>query len=283
MGTDITKWRLPALIGIDQSFKIRLVRELTDEEQKNLKDFTTADSDARNRFKLFIILERNHQQWLNFVQSLRADQEGLIDDEMIELDRLQLNYQTAARSLLDHFRQHWKQTFKNTPSSGRLDALIENLEKNEWSFAFFQDLRNFTQHNGLPVGNYSRSRNSNGVMLQVQADSAWLIERDRRGNSWTRSKLKKQHGKLDLVDLTARYHDCLRKDFGNFVAKAFAPELLPAHNFFARLAQEVTAADPKSTFKILERVSGAGDRLNLTYSMPPTDLLGSLGISVSQN
>lgn len=199
---------------------------------------------------------------------------------MVELDRLLLNYLSAAKSLLDHFRQHWIQHYRRTENEADFKNYIAKLEKESWAFAFFQDLRNFTQHCGLPVGNYSRNATRNSVTLRIEADSVWLTD---HYTDWEKSKLEPNRGKIDLIELIQEYQIRLTQDFGNFIAGAFAPSLLNAHRFFEGLTQEVAQANPGSEPSILTELSIDGSSYNFQFSSYPKNLLGSLGIALRQN
>ena len=98
MNPDPTTWKFPVLAALSAPFHIQGIRELTEEEQVNTSEYTKIAADARNRFKLFTILTKNYQEWNTYTQSLFTPQEGLTGDEMTELDRLQLNFLSSAKS-----------------------------------------------------------------------------------------------------------------------------------------------------------------------------------------
>ena len=134
--TDPTTWNYPVIVGVvGPSMNISsVVRELTDDERAKLEDYRKICSDARNRFKLFTILQRNYAQWSNYIQSLLKPGEDLSPDEMVELDRLLLNFLSSAKSVLDHFRQHWTQAHRSTPKNDAFKEFIRKLEQGSWAF-----------------------------------------------------------------------------------------------------------------------------------------------------
>jgi len=278
MNSDPESWNYPVLAGITgPGMHITGIRELTTNEVAKVDEYATVWSDARSRFKLFTILQRNYRQWKDYIQSLLVPDGDLDDDQMVELDRLQLNFLSAAKSLLDHFKTHWTQKHRNTPRDKAFVDFIHKLEDVCWAFAFFQDMRNFTQHCGLPVGVYSRNVSANSVKLTVACDSEWLLD---NYSGWGKSKLKKEHGRLDLISLTQDYFIRLKQDFGNFVATEFAPELLGAHNFFASMAKEVEDFNERAEFHLITGHTRDGEKFNFQFSSPPANLLGSLGLIV---
>ncbi|WP_218280050.1 hypothetical protein [Verrucomicrobium spinosum] len=261
------------------NFDVKAVRELSDAEQAKIEEYTKVGAHARNRFKLFAILRRNYEQWGNYVRSLLTPTKDLVEDEMLELDRLLLNFQSSAKSVIDHFRQDWIQVHRGSPDEVKFQECLQHLESSSWAFAFFQDLRNFTQHCGLPVGNYSRNVDASSVRLSIEADSRWLVERYKK---WDKSRLKEGDGRLDLINLTDDYYIRLSHDFANFVAQAFAPTLFDAHNFFAGLANEVSDRFPGAEYKIVQGIRINGNKLTFDFGTPPANLLGWLGISVAE-
>ena len=281
MNPDPQTWKFPVLAAFSSApWHIQGIRELTLDEQVKLRQFIDIAVAARNRFKLFTILAKNYQQWEAYTQSLFTAKEGFTEDEMTELDRLQLNFFSSAKSLLDQFKQHWVHAHRKTERAKEYKAFIAGLEERSWAFAFFQDLRNFTQHCGLPTGNYARHVNINSITVRVEASSQWLLE---HYENWDKSKLTTEHGQLNLLKLMREYYVCLQGDFGTFVATEFAPSLVDAHAFFAALAREVADLHPKAQFEILTSFTRAGSSLNFTFETPPSNLLGSIGITVTKS
>ena len=281
MNSDPRQWNPPILVGVvGPGMNVQGIREITEAEQAKIEEHKKLAVKARNRFKLFAILRRNYDEWWNYTRSLLAPTDSLTQDEMVELDRLLLNYLSAAKSLLDHFRQHWMQSYRRTENEADFKNYIDKLENESWAFAFFQDLRNFTQHCGLPVGNYSRNANRNSVTLRIEADSVWLTDHFK---DWKKSKLEPTRGKIDLIELVQEYQIRLTQDFGNFIAGAFAPSLLDAHYFFWGLTQEVAQANPAAEPRVLTGLIIDGSSYSFQFASYPKDLLGSLGITMRKN
>lgn len=278
MNNDPTKWKLPVLAVVTgPGIHIDAIRELTEDEQDKLAEYTKIAASANNRFKLFAILSRNYEEWWNYTRSLLAAGGELVSDEMLELDRLLMNFLSSAKSVLEHFKQEWTQIYRKTEREGDFKIYIKKLEDNCWAFAFFQDMRNFTQHCGLPVGTYSRNTNATSVTLAVQADAEWLLDHYKK---WDKSKLTKDKGLFDLITLCQDYHLRLKRDFGQFVATAIVPSLGDAHNFLARLSNEAKQHNPNGEYKLITKLNMKSDGIDFQFSMPPSDLLGSLGITL---
>lgn len=118
----------PILAGLKTQPKMQIhkVRELTEEEVNRSDEFMAVAAEARNRFRLFQILHLNYESWHSFTKSLLRP-EDLGADETIELDRLMLNFLTSARALIDHFRQYYVRTYRNTVQETALAGLLNKL------------------------------------------------------------------------------------------------------------------------------------------------------------
>jgi hypothetical protein len=54
-----------------------------------------------------------------------------------------------------------------TSAEDALNDYIKKCEDQSWAFAFYQDLRNFVQHCGLPTGKFSRTASRHSVNLEL--------------------------------------------------------------------------------------------------------------------
>ena len=213
---------LPSLAGFrnDGAVSIRRLRALTEEEHRLYTDFLSITVKARNRFRMFKLLELNYRAWDTLIKALLRP-ETLHEDEMLELDRMLLNFLTSARALLDHFTQYYVQTHRGTPQEDKFRDYLETVIIKDWAFAFFQDFRNFIQHCGLGVCNYSKHVGHRSVELKVEADAVWLLQ---HYNRWACSKLQISHGKLDLITLVQEYYFCADTQRGSISRESVFPK-----------------------------------------------------------
>ena len=275
---DIKTARFPLLGALSgPGYNITPIRELTPEEQEGVKTHTKQAAKGREMFKLFKITARNYEEWTKYTNSLLTPAPQLTADETVELDRLMLNFLTAAKSVIDHFRMHYKQAFPDKEDA--YDAYLARIEEHCWAHAFFQDFRNFVQHCGLPVSNYSRHTSKSTVTIDVSVDAGWLVD---HYSKWGKSKLTRDHGKLDLLQLTQDYYVRLTQDLGQFVATAFAPELEPAHRFFHQLALEVHQFKPNALPVVVTAFRDEGDQLSVDYGHLPVNVFTEIGIRFSR-
>lgn len=276
---DPAQWKLPVLMAFPKVGVMHPIRELTDEEVTKLSDYTAQAMKYRSRFELFKILNRNYEEWWNYIQGLLLPVDGLSEPELLEIDRLLMNYMTAAKSVIDQCRRLYKQEFKGTPEEDDLNNYIAKCEQQSWPFAFYQDLRNFVQHCGLPTGKFSRTANRHSVSLVIGTEASYLLK---NYDKWGKSKLDASKGLIDLIDVTQNYQHNLIHDFGGFVAKKFVYKLFDAHNFFASLANEVKQVGENSETHIVDSYSKEGNKFLYHFVIPPSDLLKSFGLTVNQ-
>ena len=87
-----------------------------------------------------------------------------------------------------------------------------------------------------------------------------------------------------MIELLQKFHPQILQNYGNFVAKTFFPELVPAIQFYARLTDEVRKINPefKMFFGIIQPEENTNPlKANLSLKFVPNDVLAELGLSVS--
>ena len=135
--------------------KVHQVRRLSEEELSKCDRLSSQFAVARGKFNLFRIIHLNFESWEAFVKpSDAATHNTAYPDKMLEADRLILNLLSSTKALIDHFTQHYVQLYRHTPYEKDFEKLLGKLSSSHWSFAFFQDFRNFVQHCGLPTGSF---------------------------------------------------------------------------------------------------------------------------------
>jgi len=100
--------------------------------------------------------------------------------------------------------------------------------------------------------------------------------------NWKKSKLKKEHGILDLIDLMNEFHHQFIKNYGSFVASTFFPELRRIDAFYRKLTQEVQAKFPESSMVFLTNRHETKEKnritVNFTVISVPNAVFDELGI-----
>jgi hypothetical protein len=257
-------------------------------EAKEIADhnkFTTIIAEARNRFNLFRILGQNYSEWKSYIESLLNAKMSHDGDEMLQLDRLLLNYLTCAYTIQEHFKVSFQRRFrKNAAKQKEYRDFLDGLCRASWPFGFFLDFRGHVQHCGLGIGEFHREVNATSVVLAITHDSAKLVAESK---TWPRSKLTGKEGKLELVKLLDEFHARMLQHYAGFVAKTFFPELFPAAEFYGRLTEEVRRVDPDFRMFFHEKdldLKTEGDKqtLNLQLTLVPNDVFAELGVHITR-
>jgi hypothetical protein len=179
-----------------QSNFFSILRDLRAEEIQRDDEYSPVVADARERLKLFKILDHNYREWSDHVTSLLSARPGDRDDEMLHLDRLLLNYLTCAYTLRKHFEVLFKQRFRNEdPKQKVYTDFLDRLCAASWPVAFFFDFRGYVQHRGLGIGHYNRKISDLSVQLTISCDGGELhVELEMEA-----ARLKQNSGSKDGV------------------------------------------------------------------------------------
>jgi hypothetical protein len=267
-----------------QEFEI--VRDLTEVEILDHVKYTPIVGEARDRLKLFKILQKNYSEWRQYLYSLLNPQPGNHDEEALELERLLLNYLTCAYTITEHFEVSFVQRFRKDPiRKKRHQEFIKTLCTKCWAFGFFLDFRGHVQHRGLGIGGYKRQISSKSVAISVSHDAESLLKESR---GWKNCCLSGSEGKLDLITLLQEFHVQMLQSYAKFVSQIFFPELNAAAGFYKDLTEEAAQKKPGSRMLFASdepKTSGDGSKtqIQLDLELPPNDLLSELGICLPQN
>lgn len=272
--------KLAAYKGQSNFFSI--LRDLTVEEIQQNSEYKSIVADARERLKLFKILDHNYAEWNTYVTSLVSAPPGDRDDEMLHLDRLLLNYLTCAYTLRQHFEVLFKHRFhKGGPEQKAYVDFLDRLCATAWPVAFFFDFRGYVQHRGLGIGHYNRQIDDLSVKVTITCDAKMLVAESR---DWKRSMLSGSEGNLELVPLLRDFHVHMLMSYGAFIARVLFPLLAPAAEFYGNLTKEVQQKIPgaRMVFSPTDiEVKKATDKTHYKFDMVqvPNDLFAELGIS----
>src|ERR1700751_2818786 len=92
--------------------EFELVRDLTETEITDHAKYIPIIVEARNRLKLFKILQKNYWEWRRSLNSLPAPQTRKNEEEALELERLLLNYLKCAYTIREHFEVSFVRRFR---------------------------------------------------------------------------------------------------------------------------------------------------------------------------
>ncbi|SDT90456.1 hypothetical protein SAMN05444156_0602 [Verrucomicrobium sp. GAS474] len=257
-------------------------RDLTPEELQSHERFKPIFIEARNRLRLFRMLQINYDEWQEHIQSLLSAKRSDDDVEWLHLDRLLLNYLTCAYTVQKHFTVSFRQRFKKDETKKKeFSEFEEKLLKGSWAFAFFLDFRNYVQHYALGIGQYNRQVSKTSVTLRIGCNAKSLLKDP---DGWERSKLTAEMGELNLVELLQEFHVRLLQDYRAFVVKLFFPELTEAAQFYSKLTEEITTKRPtlRMAFAIGAKIEQKGSPRKIQIegvTLVPNDVFTELGMT----
>jgi hypothetical protein len=278
--------RVPRKLVAQSELQFAIVRDLSETEISDHLKYVPIIGEARDRLKLFKILQGNYREWREYLNGLLNSRAGNHEQEALELDRLVLNYLTCAYTIREHFKVSFVQRFRNDAQkrNGHRD-FIDGLCKHSWAFAFFLDFRGYVQHRGLGIGCYQRKISGKSVTISITQDTAKLVEESRE---WKQSKLSGSKGRLDLISLLREFHVQMLQSYAKFVAQTFFPEITPAASFYQQLVEEVQQKKPGYRIVFLRGEPKARKKHNKTtikmeLEQVPNDVFQELGISIPKN
>ena len=263
--------------------RVHFVRDLTEEEIAKHKKYTAIFAEARGRFHLFKILSRNYEEWISYINFLLNPLSKNDENDMLQLDRLLLNYLSSAYTTHEHLKASFRRRFRKTPAKLKdYDNFMTALCEKSWEFAFLLDFRGYVQHCGLGISQFNRQTSLTSVTVHISCDAEQLFTNSRE---WKKSKLTGKEGTIEIAPILQEFHHRMLESYGGYVAKMFFPELTPAAKFYSGLTSEVKkiGKDFGIFFTNKPDVKTEGDKqtMNLTFSRVPNDLFAELGISVS--
>jgi len=265
----------------------QIMRDLSPSEIENHERLGAFVIEARNRLSLFRMLARNYAEWRKYLNSMLSIP-GPEGDTMEELNRLLLNYLGTAYTIHQHFRGLFRKKFRHDKKlQGAHMEFIEKLSAKHWQFGFVLDYRGYVQHTGLAVGNYRRTPKSASIEIAITTHSAELVEKG-RDDDWKFSKIKADHGEIDLIAAVENFQRIASEHYGKFVANQFFPDLIEADKFYGALLQEVRAKDPDATMVFFKKAfektqeDSATISYHMEYSEVPNDVFREVGIVVKR-
>ncbi len=274
----------PFLAGEGET-NLSLVRPLTTEEKTALAGHRQKYFTALDRFQLRKIMGQNFIEWKTFVKELQDPGLRHRGELMLQANRLLSNYFSAAKAWIDHFTRHYVRTFRKTEAVDALKVFLDQLGRTKREFALFEDLRNFTQHSGLPITSLSIHAGQDSKAVTIHAQPERLVAMtggDPR--NWEKSNLKADDPSIDMVALLPEINRILHFDIGGFLASVFGPDLIATHDFYVTLNQAVQEAAPGTKIAFVEFAQSTTNpkAFQIMIWHPTSDVFGDLGISVTQ-
>jgi hypothetical protein len=252
------------------------LRDLSAEELKQHALFKPVVAEAKNRLALFRVLDENHREWGDYLQTLLHP--GPVEEEavVLNLERLLLNYLTSAHHLRQHFEASFQQRFRTDSSEQKkYKMLLDALTQASWPFAFFLDYRNCAQQKGVALGFFKRKVSPTSVSLEITLNAAELLNTTK---DWPRSKLAAAKGIMELVPLLREFHAQMMQKYSGIIIQTLFAELIPAAEFYKKLAAEVAQKGAGLTMALR---NGEPTAVDNKLVFVPNDLFAELGLAAA--
>jgi hypothetical protein len=263
--------------GGDGSFNVHCVRELSGEEMSthdnHVKEFVT----LRQRLSLLQILHQNFLSTISFLNELEATSQIETDAAVTETNRHFMGYLSAAYSLREHLKTCLARDFGSSSTQAtQFGSLLKLMESKSFSYAFFQDFRNYVQHCGFPVGNLTLTQKPQGRSLKLTCSRVELL---RDYSSWRKSRLaRRTEAEFDLVALLRAHHNVVMNEFPAAILAGYGRNIEATAKYFKTLHQEAQKVRPGSEAKLALSLPRNAVEGTLVLSDFPVDPLGQLGL-----
>jgi hypothetical protein len=160
--------RLGYIEQFETGYTTFLDKELTEQDYESFILHIDELNNFENLKRLFQIFLLNHNEFIDFALS---DSKLLFENSLsitgnkdnynkhfLNLNRIFLNYLTSFKTLLDHIETTIKRKFgKSSKEVENFKDVTANLFDNFFAYRFIYKLRNYAQHCGLPIDEFSIS------------------------------------------------------------------------------------------------------------------------------
>ena len=160
--------RLGYIEQYEKGYSTFLDKELTEQDYENYILSIDELNNFENLRRLFQIFLLNHNEFIEFTLSnskllfenslsITGNKENY-NKHFLNLNRIFLNYLTSFRTLLDHIETTIKRKYgKSTKEATLFKESTAYLFDNFFAYRFIYKLRNYAQHCGLPIDEFSIS------------------------------------------------------------------------------------------------------------------------------
>ena len=283
------------VLGIKTQEEIKSFRELDAFEYTQYKNAVDWLGTFMTKQDLILIVFRNYDEYKNLlgqfiyiVQNSSAYLPTTRSLQLLSLDikRCVLNFLSSVRTFLDHHETHLKRHYgKKSPKFKRFKEACSNAYDNNFSYRFIYELRNYTQHCGMPLSNIqfdtqlldSRTKDLN-LSVSLFCDRDELLE----NHNWKRvtEDLKNQPTKIEINSHIARMVECL-KDINLVITEDDLLKIIEnasvVESLIAPLRREIV--NSKGSPIIFHRVRKGDTKLELEIELVPAEWIDLIKVS----
>jgi hypothetical protein len=199
---------LTKILTNKETTELDYIQEIDEDKYISIKKSIGIVDEVHNSMDLFLILQNNYNEIANFQENhiekfIKNINEPLNinrDDYTrlkIEINRVVQNYLSSVRMFVDHCDANLNRRFRKE-SAEYLDfkKTLSKFYDNNFEYRFIYKLRNFCQHCGLPVSDFSIDNHQDFITLELNFNSEYLLS---EYDSW-KADLKK-----DLIKINGMF------------------------------------------------------------------------------
>lgn len=219
------------LLGYFRGQNLVCVRPLSDEEYATINDAKKTIEIFEEEQRPFKILCACLDEMLEYMKEIEngylkpAMNRTLLDDSLTRLNGLLISLLTAFRTYTDHFTTAYSRRYgKDSPEVNAFKRFTNEAYDNYFAYRFFSNIRDFAQHCGMPVTDFSlTSRFDEKTQSAINESKAvfrrdHIIEKDKKMRTKFKEELLKQAEELGIYMLVTEFEDSLMALNGNVIA-----------------------------------------------------------------
>lgn len=199
---------LTKILTKEETTELDYIQEIDEDKYISIKKSIGIVDEVHNSMDLFLILHNNYNEIANFQETHIEKFIKNIDKPLnihkddytrlkIETNRVVQNYLSSVRMFVDHCDANLNRRF-GKESAEYLDfkQTLSKFYDNNFEYRFVYKLRNFCQHCGLPVSDFSIDNHQDFITLELNFNSKYLLS---EYDSW-KADLKK-----DLIKINGMF------------------------------------------------------------------------------
>lgn len=173
-------------IAYIQGNNVKILEIISDEDYDELKS-NISNLNTFGKFQdLYKTLIHNFSDFHNFFKELDnvpttdiSPRRSEMQDLFFEGNRYLLNYLASFRLYIDHSDRQLKKFFgEESEERKRFKAMLSEFYDGFFSYRFLSELRNYIQHNGMPVGQLNYKANEEDDPSKMKGNYKLSLDRD---------------------------------------------------------------------------------------------------------
>lgn len=146
------------MIGDSRVFNLDIRGCLSNHDMKIIHNCKNTLKKYEGVHGLYLMCGDNFKELLTIIEDVEANNKYLEMEYVRSINRVLVNYLSSTKMFLEHTEIKIKKTFGDKSQEFSIWKSATSKEYDDYfSYRFLYQLRNFTQHIGLPIGNFNQS------------------------------------------------------------------------------------------------------------------------------